>query len=566
MKKLFSQMFAVVVVAVMLASCGSKGLKQASLIPKDASVVAVFDQKTMEEKLKAGNFQMDSIMNKFISSVDSAKAKKLMTDWKNSGINTEEKVVMFLTQTGKKGKIMGFNVIASLKDAAKFEAFLKGQEELKTEAVVKGKTYTSMKMGKSGLATWTSEFAMLSFATNTNYFSENAEVADVTAMVDKYYNLKDAEKVTSIKAFNEMLDKKADITMFTSSASIGNSLAMMPFQVPKLEELLKDNYSVSYMNFENGKIVMETTSYLNDRLNALLKQYGNGSIKASMLESFPAKNTNAAMLLSVKPDAIQGILKELQLETLIDAGLSSAKMNFTLQDIYKCLKGDMAFALGDFEMKAPTDSMSYAGPQPTMKILFNAEVGDKASLAKILDQGVQMQMLINNAGVYTLNPQMAAGAPVYVRIDDKNIIIATDENTYTQYAAKSTKTTLNKDFTSELTGKYMAMFVDANSFLKAFEGFAGKDPHAKVIMDKALTTFDNVIVTGDNLNDVKYKGLFTFKMKNEKENSLVSLANFIKTVTAEMQVADQERKAKWNDVMPMVDTVAAAVEAPAMSK
>jgi hypothetical protein len=110
------------------------------------------------------------------------------------------------------------------------------------------------------------------------------------------------------------------------------------------------------------------------------------------------------------------------------------------------------------------------------------------------------------------------------------------------------------------------MFVDANSFLKAFEGFAGKDPHAKVIMDKALTTFDNVIVTGDNLNDGKYKGLFTFKMKNEKENSLVSLANFIKTVTAEMQVADQERKAKWNDVMPMVDTVAAAVEAPAMSK
>ncbi|CAF3773654.1 unnamed protein product [Rotaria sp. Silwood1] len=542
-------MFAVVVVAVMLASCGSKGLKQASLIPKDASVVAVFDQKTMEEKLKAGNFQMDSIMNKFISSVDSAKAKKLMTDWKNSGINTEDKVVMFITQTGKKGKIMGFNVIASLKDAAKFEAFLKGQEELKTEAVVKGKTYTSMKMGKSGLATWTSEFAMLSFATNTDFLSENAEVAEVAAMVDKYYNLKDAEKVTSIKAFNEMLDKKADITMFTSSASIGNSLAMMPFQVPKLEELLKDNYSVSYMNFENGKIVMETTSYLNDRLNALLKQYGNGSIKASMLENFPAKNTNAAMLLSVKPDAIQGILKELQLETLIDAGLSSAKMNFTLQDIYKCLKGDMAFALGDFEMLAPTDSMSYAGPQPKMKILFNAEVGDKASLAKILDQGVQMQVLINNAGVYTLNPQTAAGAPVYVRIDDKNIIIATDENTYTQYAAKSTKATLNKDFTSELSGKYMAMFVDANSFLKAFEGFAGKDPHGKVIMDKALATFDNVIATGDNLNDGKYKGLFTFKMKNEKENSLVSLANFIKTVTEEMQAADQERKAKWgNDI------------------
>lgn len=556
MKKLLSQMFVVVVLAVMLTSCGNKGLKQASLIPKDASMVVVFDQKSMEEKLKAGNFQLDSLLNKFMSGIDSTKAKKALSDWKNSGINTDEKLVMFLTQSGKKGKTMSINFIAAIKDAAKFESFLKSQEELKTQAIVKGKTYTSMKLNSVSVATWTNDFAMVSLVMNTDYFSENAEKVEPVAFVDRFYNLKDAEKVTSVKAFNEMLEKKADAYMFTSTASIGNSLSMMPFQVPKLEELLKDNYSVNYLNFENGKVVMEGTSYLNDRLNSLLKQYGNGSVKLSMIENFPAKNTNAALLLSIKPDAIQGILKELQLETLIDAGLSSAKMNFTLQDIYKCLKGDIGFALGDFEMKANTDSNSYAGPQPSMKILLNAEVGDKASLAKILEQAVQMKALVNNGGIYTLSPEAAAGAPVYVHIDDKNVIVATDEATYSQYIAKNSKSNFNKDFTSDLSGKYMALFVDASSLLKAFESFTAKDAHAQKIMTKAIATFDNFSGTCDNLKDGKIKGIFTMKTKNEKENSLVSIANFFKTVAEEMDAADKERKAAY-DNMPAVDTAIA---------
>ncbi len=553
MKKLVSRIVVALVAVVILSSCGSKGLKQASLIPKDASMVLVFDQKAMEEKLKSGNFQMDSLMNKFISSVDSAKAKKMMNDWKNSGINTEEKLVMFMTQSGKKGKTMSFNIIGALNDAAKFEGFLKAQDELKTEPVVKGKSYTSMKLNKMGIATWTSDFAMISFVMNTNFFDES-ETPDVAAFVDKFYNLKDADKVTSVKAFNDMFDKKADVYAFTSTASIGGQLSMLPIQLPKLEELLKDNYSVSYLNFENGKIVMDGTSYLNDRLTALVKQYGNGSVKLSMLENFPAKNTNAAMLLSFKPEMVQGILKELQLETLIDAGLS--KMNFTLQDIYKCTKGDMAFALGDFEMKM--DTSNFGMPQPSMQYLFIAEVGDKASLAKILDQGVQMQGLINTAGVYTLSPQAAANAPVYVRIDDKNIIVASNENTYTQYAAKSTKTTFSSDFTSNLSGKYMAMFIDANSFLKSFQSFADKDLHGKVIMDKAIATFDNFSGSCENMKDSKIAGTFTFKMKNEKENSLVSIANFFKTVAEEMQAADKERKARWATEMPMQDSGAVA--------
>ena len=557
MKLLIKNLFVVIVAATFIAACGSKSLKQASLIPKDASAVFILDQKAMKEKLKSGNFQMDSVINNLITSIDSSKGKKLIKDWENSGINNEEKLVGFMTQSGGlKNQSMGVNFIVSLNDATKFEAFLKAQETFKTNTVAKGKLFTSMKIFDEGLISWTNEIAMFSFYHNNNSMPnfdimdstlkmpEPAVKADLMTIVEKYYSLKDADKMSSVKQFNEMLNKKADAYMFSSSASIGNTLSMLPFQVPKLEELLKDNYTAAYVNFENGKIVMNTTSFLNDRLTSLLKQYGNGSVKLSMLENFPAKNVNAAMLMSFKPEMIGGILKELQLETLIDAGLSSQKLNFNLQDIYKCMKGDLAVAIGDFEIKSnPADPNAEAN-KPSMKILFNAEVGDKISLNKILDQAVKMQFLINTTGVYTVNPAMAAGSPVYLRIDDKNIIVASDESTYTQYAAKTTKASFSKDFTNDLSGKYCAMYVNVNSFLTAFMSATNNDETAKKIMDKALATFDDGVVTCENIKDGKVSGTGYLRMKNEKENSLVSLANFTKYCVEEGVKMSKENKNK----------------------
>ena len=141
MKKVFQYVVVAFVAATLITACGNKALKQTSLIPKDATAVFVLDQNAMTEKLKKGNFSMDSIVAKLMTSIDSIKGKKFEKDFKNSGIDLNEKLVMFITQNGntKNNQAMSINLIAVIKDAKMFEAFLKSQEEFKTNEIVKGK-------------------------------------------------------------------------------------------------------------------------------------------------------------------------------------------------------------------------------------------------------------------------------------------------------------------------------------------------------------------------------------------------------------------------------------------
>jgi len=563
MKTMFRLAFIALVAVMLFSSCKSKSPKQTTLIPKDAMVVFVVDQDAMSEKLKKGNYKLDESIEKIFVAIDSSKGKKMFTDAQNAGVNYKEKMFGFVTQKGnpKATQISSVNLIAALNDASKFETFLKAQEEFKGKEVKKAKDYSYIQLDGNGCISWTADLAMFTgFVVNqmggydaaSGTYKEPAtinKVEELKKLVEGFYSLKDADKVSSVKAFSEMLNEKADAYMFASSSSSINALSMMPFQLPKLEELLKDNYSTTLINFEEGKITAKGSYHFNDRLNSLMKQYGSSSVKPSALENFPAQNVNAAMLMSFKPEMVGGLVKELELETLANAGLS--QMGISMQDIYKCLKGDVAVALGDFSMSQNGGFMG----APSMKYLLAAEVGDKASLDKVLATAVQSQALENNGGVYTLNKAMPSPM-LYVRIDAKNIIVASDEATYTQYTAKTATSNLSKDFVGKLGGKSMGMYININSFLTAFAPMASSDAHGKIIMDKALATFNDATILADNIADGKLKSSAEFTMKDAKQNSLVSIADFFKTTFEELKKVDAERKARYSTPEIMMDTTA----------
>jgi hypothetical protein len=551
MKSMFRSTFIALIAVVLFASCKSKAPKQANLIPKDAVFVFVVDQNAMSEKLKKGNYKLDASLEKLFSTIDSVKGKKMFTDVQNAGIDFKEKMYGFMTQKGnpKTTQITSVNLIASLADAAKFETFLKAQEEFKGRDIKKGKDFSYIQIDGNAVVSWNANLAMATgfmvqqqgnFDDATGTYKEANpinKVEELKKLVESFYSLKDADKVSSVKYFTEMLNEKADAYMFVSSTSTINAISMMPFQLPKLEELMKDNYATTTINFEDGKVAANGTYHFNDRLNSLMKQYGSSAVKSSLLENFPSQNINAAILMSFKPEMVGGVLKELEIETLANAGLS--QLGITMQDIYKSLKGDMAVALGDFSMSS--DGLF---GKPNLKYLFTAEVGDKASLDKVLGKAVAEKALENNAGVYTLNK--ANQVPMlYVRIDAKNIIVASDEATYTQFAAKTTKANMNKNFTSKLNGKSVAMYFNISSFLTAFSSMAASDPHGKVVMDKALATFNDMTMTVDNVTNSKLISNAEFTMKDQKQNSLISIADFVKTTFDEMKKGEEERKARY---------------------
>ncbi|MFB8787088.1 hypothetical protein, partial [Pasteurella multocida] len=74
----------------------------------------------------------------------------------------------------------------------------------------------------------------------------------------------------------------ADGYLFTSTSSYLNALSGAPLQIPKLEELAKDNYSASTLSFDAGKINIISTTYTNPALTGLLKKYAGPTVNLSL--------------------------------------------------------------------------------------------------------------------------------------------------------------------------------------------------------------------------------------------------------------------------------------------
>jgi hypothetical protein len=83
-------------------------------------------------------------------------------------------------------------------------------------------------------------------------------------------------------------------------------LGSMPLQLPKLEELVKDNYIASTLSFEDGKIVATATTYTNPFVSSILKRYAGPTVNLSLIENYPSENINMIMMASFNPEILEG--------------------------------------------------------------------------------------------------------------------------------------------------------------------------------------------------------------------------------------------------------------------
>src|SRR3954466_14483494 len=110
---------------VFVTSCSRKGLKQTKYIPKDASAIFSINPKQLFEKLNNNHVNVDSIMKSAMA--NDTTMRWTMEDIKNSGIDMDADVYMFVQQAGSimsgQSNIIGF--VGAMRSTADFETFLK---------------------------------------------------------------------------------------------------------------------------------------------------------------------------------------------------------------------------------------------------------------------------------------------------------------------------------------------------------------------------------------------------------------------------------------------------------
>lgn len=559
MKQIVRTSFIVLLVALALASCKNKTPKEARYIPKEAGFVLSLDPQQMQDKLQKGGISIDTLVKRIFKndSLDTKDKARFNDLRNNAGMDWDGKLFVFMLQktNGDNSLSNTISVLGSIKDPAKLETYLKSQDELKGKEIKKEKDYSYLVMGAGSMLAWNDQQVIATMYTHTQkpvYDSvemtfkrpnpANTE-AEMKVQVDKYFTQKPKESLADVDIFTDMFKEKADGYLFSSANSSLAGLSMLPLQIPKLEELLKDNYVTATLSFDDGKIVAKSTSYTNQLLGSVLKQYAGPTVNLSMIENYPSQNINGIVLAAFNPEIFGGILKQLEVEGLVNSFME--KSGITSQDLYKSLKGDIAVVVSDLNISQPepqfkTDEKNMTRKRPFGKMILNAPVGDKVAFLKIMDKAVEQGILKKQGATYKAGG-LFSFMGLYIIADEKNLIIASDSITYSQYMAKSTKSAINKEALDRFKGKATVLYFDIAGTLNGFtKDSTGVFNHS---LNNAKTAFKDIIATSDNFDGKNIKAQLEVRMQNEKQNSLVTLTSLLTDIAVDMRVqAKRERE------------------------
>jgi hypothetical protein len=566
MKKLLTLILPAFAFAILLSSCKSNVPKEAKYIPNDASVVMVLDPQQLQDKLQKGGISVDTLINRIFKGDNDPKAKAMFNGLKDSaGINWGSKMFVFVQQktNGDKSQSTTVTFLGGLKDVSKFETHIKNHSKEMPGTIVKEKEYSYLTTDeKSTIVAWNDEQVTITmhthtqkpvFDTTTKVFKQPGAPADMEGetkrAVARFYTQKVSESLADVKMFTNMFKDKADGYMFTNSNSSLSALAMLPFQPPKLEEFVKDNYSTATLAFEDGKIQVNCIGYPNQLLSSILKKYAGPTVDLSMIENYPSQNINGVMLFAFNPEIFGGLLKQMEVEGIANNFLEKAGLQSN--DLYKSLKGNIAVVVSDLGMPSggpdPMDKLnekSMVEKKSFGKMVLNAPVGDKASFFKVMDLAVQQGFLVKQNNTYK-GGALLSMIGLYLQADEKNLVIASDSLTYASYMAKTTKAVINKEALDKFKGKAGVFYFDIANTINGFT----KDPGAlRQFEHSALSvknTFKDAIGTLDNFDGTSIKSSFEVRMQNEKQNSLVTLTSLITDIAVDMRLqAKKDREAE----------------------
>jgi len=553
-----------ILIISLLTSCNTPSPNEAKYIPKDASAVLVIDPKNLHDKLEKSGINMDTLINRLFqrNAVDTADRKHFYEIKDDAGINWESKIFFFGLQSTDQTNASVINLMAGISDATKFESFLKKQSFFVNKSVQKEKGFSYILINNESMISWNESIAI-----GSSYQNKIKPIYDTVAMkfivpekatnekemkaeVYKYFNQKESESLSSVDAFGKMFQSKSDGYAFSSTNRYLSILGSMPLQLPKLEELVKDNYIASTLSFEDGKIVATATTYTNPFLSSILKRYAGPTVNLSLIENYPSENINMIMMASFNPEIFGGVLKQLEVEGLVNNFIE--KTGFTSQELYKTLKGDIAVVVSDLQMpskdlKVKNDSTLTFERKPLGKMIFNAPIGDPVAFAKIMNKAVELGYFSKNGSIYSAGKLMSFMG-MYMRADDKNLIIASDSLTYVQYISNKNKAVISNDALNMLKGKSAIAYIDITNTIKGFLNNQNGDYKNSLVTAKE--TFKDLIISTDNFDGNSLKGKFEIRLNNEKQNSLVTLTSLFTDIAVDMRMASKKVSENEEKIFP----------------
>ncbi len=508
-------MLAIGSMALLLAACSSNTNEVANHIPKNAVAVVAVNAGKMLAKLEADGMSVEQMLGA-MKAVKANEISEVMDKWKqlkDAGIDWEKPFFLAaVTDTAVANDPTGIVMLASIKDVAKLAAAVKQQTG--KEAEKRNGLFVTSYQGST--MAWNDEMVVATMG----------DKANPAAQI--FFDLKAKESVTANKHFNEALQKQADVMIYTSGTSLNNPEAAMALaMVPKAKALAEDIETASWINFEDGKAVMQNETYVGEALGKLLDKYAGPQIDASLIERFGGGNLNTVAAFSFKPELVPAIVEELGVAPL--ANMSLAQENLTVEEIGKVFKGDFAIMVSDFAI--PEKEMGKDGSQPKYdepkaNMIMVARIGDRAIFDKLMAKASEKGLVKMEGNKIVVAEPDADMKDIVIGVEGDLLVISNNAATYASYAAGG-KNALKEDLKRTITGQSTAIYVDLQSILnKIPEPMVAEDAPAMAMLAEARKVLQTTSLTLSNYKDGKLSGSGELTMTAGK-NGLSHIATLV---------------------------------------
>ena len=541
-----------VFIVVIAVSC-SKTNKEGKYIPEDAAIAIHVNGASLSTKLPWDEIKNNELVKELSADTSlTTFVKQALDNPDNTGIDVKTDMAFFL----KKDSLGGYAAFTgTIKDADKFHFFnldiAKGGIESERDGVNFISKYpVCIAWNKEKFVYLTNIPELSAMNYKRNFYDSTVAITssrDISKTCKDVFDLKEDKSLAKNEKFTELVKKTGDLHFWMNSEELyknGASTAGLKMLNLDIDKLYKGNITTAAVNFENGKIQIESKSYASKEITELWKKYGS-KLDESMIKRLPAKDVALVVAMSFKPEGIKELVKLMGVEGYANMGL--AFMGFTLDDFVKANKGDIVFAISDFKKPDTTaggmEAVSAFSLPNKPTFLFAASVGDKDAFNKLMKAGERLGQ--------TMGHISDSGSQNNIAFDNNGSYFAIG-NSKENVDKFVTGGSNNFDFLSKISGQSFGGYINIQYILKSFASEAEKDSSAKAAYDASVAFWDNAYMKGGDYSDGGMPASYEINLMDKNTNSLKQLNQYFGKLSA---IAKKEKEKRKNEMAGMNDDI-----------
>lgn len=363
---------------------------------------------------------------------------------------------------------------------------------------------------------------------------------------------KNSGKWFSNKLFLEMLLAKGDIRVWNGKMANPATGNMLPFaDLFKKLQSFSGEHTVSLINFENGKIVMQSRAYLNEELSAIYQKYPIPGQNMELIKRLPAGNLVGLANFSFSQQMAREFFEKSGLPNLIDSFKNQIPFDVNL--LQGAFKSEFTAAVIQSEVNDNMDE--WTKKSLGFQLILALPILDKSKFDQIR---AKIPALIDS--MKKEKETFMKDPPLVAKHTDDLLLVSFSQQTIDAFLKGTPGQT--HSWMTAYSQYPMLMSLNLGELVAMLPSGESRKSRQLDFVKSMFGNFDKILAYGGQYEKGSVNSTAEVTFRNTRENALKQLFEMINTLAENKELMDEEEDSYYMDSV-MVAPLDSAMRFPA---